>query len=213
MTDDRRGGIALIAGAAGAIVTMSIHPSGHDLFAPDQFATMARLAVVAHALALATVPVSFLGAMALSRRVSTPERLALAALVTYAFASVAVMSAAVVSGLVGPTLVRRILAAEPEAKPGWEIAFRYNGLLNQAFARVYVVASAAAIVLWSASILRSGALARGVGICGCLVGPAILIALLSGHLTLGVHGFGLVVLAQASWFIAVGTLLCRFREA
>jgi hypothetical protein len=209
MTDERRGGIALIAGAAGAIVTMSIHPSGHDLFAPGQFATMVRLAVIAHALALATVPVSFLGAMALSRRVATPERLALAALVTYAFASVAVMSAAVVSGLVGPTLVRRILAAEPPAKTGWEIAFRYNGLLNQAFALVYVVASSVAIVFWSASILRSGALARGVGIWGCVVGPVILIALLSGHLTLGVHGFGVVVLAQASWFIAVGALMCR----
>jgi hypothetical protein len=209
MTDDRRGGIALIAGAAGAIVTMSVHPSGHDLFAPGQFAAMARLAVVAHALALASVPVSFLGAMALSRRVATPERLALAALLTYAFASVAVMTAAIVSGFIGPTLVRRILEAEPSTKSGWEIALRYNGLLNQAFARVYVVASSVAVVLWSASILRSGALARGVGIWGCLVGPVIVIALLSGHLTLGVHGFGLVVLAQASWFIAVGALMLR----
>lgn len=209
MTDDRRGGIALIAGAAGGIVTMSIHPSGHDLFAPGQFTAMARLAVVAHALALASVPVSFLGAMALSRRLATPDRLALAALVTYAFASVAVMSAAVVSGLVGPTLVRQILAAEPPVKTGWEIVFRYNGLLNQAFARVYVVASSIAIIFWSASILRSSALARGVGIWGCLVGPMILIALFSGHLTLGVHGFGLVMLAQASWFIAVGALMLR----
>jgi len=209
MTDDRMGGIALIAGATGAIVTMSIHPSGHDLFAPGQFAAMARLTVVAHALALASVPVSFLGAMALSRRVATPERLALAALVTYAFASIAVMSAAVVSGLVGPTLVRQLLAAEPPAKAAWEIAFRYNGMLNQALARVYVVASSVAIVLWSASILRSGALAWGLGIWGCLVGPVILIALLSGHLTLGVHGFGLVVLAQASWLVAVGALMCR----
>jgi hypothetical protein len=41
------------------------------------------------------------------------------------------------------------------------------------------------------------------------VGPVIVIALLSGHLTLGVHGFGLVVLAQASWFIAVGALMLR----
>lgn len=209
MTDDRRGGIALIAGAAGSIVTMSIHPTGHDLFAPDRFATMERLAVVAHGLALACVPVSFLGAMALSRRVATPARLDLAALVTYAFASVAVMSAAVVSGFIGPTLVRRILAAEPSVKAGWEIALRYNGLLNQAFARVYVVASSAAIILWSASILRSGALARGVGIWGCVVGPLVLIALLSGHLTLGVHGFGLVVLAQASWLVTVGALMCR----
>jgi hypothetical protein len=34
----------------------------------------------------------------------------------------------------------------------------------------------------------------------------------SGHLRLDVHGFGLVVLGQAVWFITVGTLLWRLKE-
>ena len=33
----------------------------------------------------------------------------------------------------------------------------------------------------------------------------------SGHLRLDVHGFGLIVLAQALWFIVVGVLLLRLR--
>jgi hypothetical protein len=39
-----------------------------------------------------------------------------------------------------------------------------------------------------------------------------LIAVLSGHLKLNVHGFGLVVLGQAVWFLVVGDLLCRVRN-
>lgn len=203
------GGLALIAGTAGMLLTMALHPTGRDLLAPGQFAAMARLAVVAHALALATVPVAFLGALALSSRLAGPDRLAVAALVTYGFGLVAVTSAAVVSGLVSPTLVGQILATDAPARTAWEIALRYNGRLNQAFASVYVVASSAAILLWSVSALRGGALSRGVAVWGCVVGPAIAIALLSGHLGLGVHGFGLVVLAQASWFAWAGVLMSR----
>jgi hypothetical protein len=45
------------------------------------------------------------------------------------------------------------------------------------------------------------------------LGPLTVIALLSGHLRLNVHGFGLVVLGQAIWFVTVGVLLCRVKNA
>jgi hypothetical protein len=213
MTDNRMGGIALIAGSVAGIVTMSLHPTGHDLFAPGQLTPMTHLVIGVHALALVSLPVMFLGALALSRRLASPDRLAVAALVTYGFALVAVMIAAVASGLIVPGVARQIAAAEPAASEGLWILIHYTGQWNQACAQVFVVGSSAAIVLWSAAILRSGALARDVGIYGCLLGPSILIALFSGHLTLGVHGFGLVVLGQAIWYIVVGALLCRIPEA
>ncbi len=129
------------------------------------------------------------------------------------------MNAAVLSGLVGPGLLRQLVAAPPAAGESWRIAFHYTGHLNQAFARVFVVASSAAILLWSASIIRSVALApipsgltRGVGIYGCVLGPITVVGVLSGHLRLGVHGMGLVVLGQAVWLIVVGALLCRVRN-
>jgi len=210
MTDDRKGGIALIAGSAGMLVTMAFHPSGHDLFQPGQLDHMAHLAVAVHALALASLPVLFLGALALSRRVARPARYEVAGLVLYGFALAAAMCAAVMSGFVGSALAREIVDAVPPSE-AWRIVFHYNSHVNQGFAQVYVVASSLAIVLWSAAILRSAALARGVGIYGCVLGPIILLAVLSGHLRLGVHGFGLIVLGQAAWFIASGALLCRLR--
>ena len=170
---------------------------------------MALLLIGVHALAVASLPVMFLGALALSRRLASPDRLALAALVAYGFALVAVLVAAVVDGFVVPSLAREIMTAAPPATEGWRIALYYNGLLNQSFARVFLVASSTSIVLWSASISRSRTLPRGVAIYGLLVGPTVVIAVVSG-LRLDPHGAGLLILGQSVWYIAVGVLLSRF---
>jgi hypothetical protein len=87
--------------------------------------------------------------------------------------------------------------------------FAYTFVLNQGFARVYVVASSAAMVLWSVRALRLGGGWRGPGILGCLVGAAAAAGVLSGGLPLNVHGFGAVVVAQSAWTIWNATRLSR----
>ncbi len=213
MTDDRMSGWALIAGSVASIITMSLHPTGHDLFAPGQFHSMARLGVAVHALALVSLPVLLFGACGLSQRLASAGRLAFAALVTYGFALVAVMNAAVFSGLVAPGIAGRIIDAGDQGGDAWRIAFRYNGDLNQAFALVFVVASSTAILLWSIAILRNGVLSRSLGIYGCIFAPIALLAVLSGHLRLDVHGFGAIMLGQAIWFVSAGVQLCAEKKS
>src|ERR1700737_3221949 len=154
MADDRKGGIALIAGSLAGIVTMGLHPTVRDLFAPDKLAPMALLLIGVHALSVASMPVLFLGAFALSRRVASPDRIAIVALVVYGFALTAVLVAAVVDGFVVPGLAHKIMTTAPPESEVWRVALYYNGFLNQAFARVFLVASSISIVLWSASICR-----------------------------------------------------------
>ncbi len=204
-------GWALIAGSVANIITMTLHPTGHDLFAPGRFQSVARLGVAVHALALVSLPVLFLGGCGLTRHLASAGRLALAALLTYGFSLAAVMNAAVFGGLVAMRLAGRPIETGPQAD-GWRIAFRYTGDLNQAFALVFVVASSAAILLWSAAILRNGFLARGIGIYGCILAPITILAVLSGHLNLDVHGFGAIILGQAIWLISAGVQLCRADE-
>ncbi|HEV3375068.1 MAG TPA: hypothetical protein VG051_05140 [Candidatus Acidoferrum sp.] len=214
MTDDRRSGVALIAGSAGMIITMILHPTGK--VGPEGIDAMVRMLVGVHALALASMPVVFLGAWGLSRRVASADRLAMMALVLYAFATVAVMNAAVFDGLVAPNLIRQIVFTHDTAtagtSEGWRLAFNYNSQLNQAFARVYAVASSMAILLWSVVIVRDRALARGVGIYGCVLGAITVAGVFSGRLNPDVHGFGLIIFGQALWFILSGASLCRDRE-
>ena len=132
------------------------------------------------------------------------------ALVIYGFATVAVMIAATLSGLVAIPVLQKMVE-QPQASAQWQGFATYSGLLNQAFARIYTLLASIAIALWSVAIVRSRTLPRAAGIYGLVIAPVIFVAVASGHVRLDVHGFGAVVLLQAIWSIAVGAALYRTR--
>ncbi len=84
---------------------------------------------------------------------------------------------------------------------------RYTFIWNQAFAQVFVVASSAAIVAWSAAAWHGRTLPLGLAIYGCILGPVTALALFSGHLPLDAHRFGAVMLGQSIWFVIAGGVL------
>ena len=209
MKDNRLGGIALIVGAVSGMITMSLHPvAGAHPITPAQFEKLAALMIGVHVLAIAGVPFSFLGALALARRLDSPSRMALAALVIYSLGLVAVMIAPAMSGLVGTEVIRHMIAGGSGSEQ-WRTLMAYNFLINQAFAKIFVVASCSAVALWSLRIAQSRSFPVAIGIYGLLLGPVIVIAMLSGGLSLDVHGFDLIIFSQAIWFIVAGILLWR----
>jgi hypothetical protein len=212
MKDNRLGGIALIVGAISGMITMSLHPvAGPHPLTPDQFEKLAMFMVGVHVLAIAGIPFSFLGSLALTRRLDSPGRIAVTALVIYGLGLVAVMIAPAMSGLVGTEIIRKMIAHAPGGDQ-WRTLMEYNHLINQAFAQIFVVASCSAVVLWSFAIVKNRKLSMAIGIYGLLLGPAIVIAMMSGGLSLDVHGFGLIIFSQAIWFIVAGVLLFRSGE-
>ena len=208
--NDRLSGILLIAAALAGVVVMALHPTAHGLLSPDTGAHLTRVNVFVHSLALATVPVLFFGLLALTRRLGTTD-LSVAALVAWGFGGVAVTSAAVASGFVAPGVIARIVAKDGSQVPAAFLL--YTGLWNQGFAKVYLVASCGAILLWSAAILRNDdkgkRLPRGAGIAGLILAGSVLLAFFAGHLGLDVHGFGLMTLAQSIWLVWIGVTLLR----
>jgi hypothetical protein len=209
MTDNRKSALALIAGSLGMILTMAVHP--HGAVATAQVESMARNLTIVHSLALASLMVLFLGALGLSQRLKSADRFDTIGVVLFAFASIAVMNAAVMDGLVAPNVMRRIVEAGVGGGESWRVAFRYNFEVNQGFARLYAVTSSIAIIFWSLSIWRNRTLSRGLAIYGCVIGVASVIAVVAG-LGMDVHAFGAVVLGQAIWFVTAGMLLRREPE-
>jgi hypothetical protein len=207
MNDNRLSGIALIAASCGMIITMAVHPTGHITAA--QLEGTIRMLILVHSFALFLVPIQFLGAWGLSRRLIGTTRLEVIGLVFYAVALIAVMSAAVADGLVTPSVFRRIVeSADSEAAvKTWQMFSRYTFYWNQAYAQVFVAASSAAILTWSVAMLRNRRLSRGLGIYGCILSIATVAVLFSGHLPLDAHRFGAVVLGQAIWFFITAALL------
>jgi hypothetical protein len=213
MKDNRLGGIALIIGAVSGMITMSLHPvAGAHPITPAQFEKIAMLMIGVHVLAIAGVPFSFLGALALTRRLDSSGRVALAGLVIYGLGLVAIMIAPAISGLVGTEIIRHMIARGADSER-WRTLMEYNFLINQAFAKIFVVASCSAVAFWSLMIVKSRAFPIAPGIYGLLLGPVLVIAMISGGLSLDVHGFGLVIFGQAIWFIAAGVFLLRSKEA
>jgi hypothetical protein len=210
MNRDSIDGAALAAGTLASLVTMALHPHGGEALREGESLSRAGVAAVAsHSIAIAGIPLLLLGFWGLSRRLGWDSSLVRLALLAYALASVAVLCAAVMSGFVAPGVAMSIRAATPEGGKVVQSFFAYTFVLNQGFARVYVVASSAAMVLWSVRALRVGGGWRGPGILGCLVGAAAAAGVLSGGLPLNVHGFGAVVVAQSAWTIWIATRLYR----
>jgi hypothetical protein len=215
MTDDGKGGVALLVATAAGLATMALHPTPHDLFGAEGPLRAARLGAFVHGLAIASAPLSFLGGLAIFRRTAAADRLSLAALVCYGLSLIAVVVAAAVSGFV----VTQLALIDHQAAAGGahetipRALYQLAGLLNQAFAKIYAVASSAALLLWSLSIFRGRTLPRGLALYGLAVSPVLIALVATGSLRLDVHGFGLVVLVQAIWFTAAAVLLLRAKVA
>src|SRR5882672_6967154 len=106
MTDDRKSGIALIAGSFGGILTMAIHPTAGGPLTPDQVARLATTSAIAHSLAMVSFVLIFLGACGLARRIAAADRIAFSGLVVYGVACVAVLIATSVSGFIVPDMMK-----------------------------------------------------------------------------------------------------------
>jgi hypothetical protein len=213
MTDDRKSGIALIAGSLGGILTMAIHPTGAASLTADQVAHLAVASAAAHSLAMVSFVVLFLGGCGLARSIGAPDRIAFSAIVTYGFACVAVFIATAVSGFIVPSIMRHMILDVPATAQQWTIVIDGIFQINQAFARIYSVAASLAIILWSVSALRNGGLGRGVATYGCVIAPLIIVGIVIGHLRLNVHAMAMVVLGQAIWSVIVGAQLYSRRPS
>ena len=212
MSDDQLCGAALVAGSIGTIITMSLHPSGHVPAA--QLESMIGVLIAVHALAIASVPVLFMGTLGLSLRLRSNHRAAMTALAIYSVALIAVINAAVADGLVTPNVLRQIVlaAGTQPAAATWGAISHYNFFVNQAFAQVFVAGSSVALILWSIAAWPGRELPRGLCAYGCVVGTVASVAMLAGHLPLDVHHFGIVILSQAIWLTSAGVTMLRNRD-
>jgi hypothetical protein len=212
MNDKRLGGLALILGAISGIVTLTFHPSGaaHPV-TPGQFEALVAIIIGVHALALSGLPLSFAGALALTHQLDSRFRIAILGLVVYGFGLVAMMIAATLSGLVIPHLLRQLIA-DRAASGEWHRLMDYTHSLNQAFAQIGAFGFSIAILLWSVAVISRQNRELILGVYGIVCAIAVCVALMFGVLNMELHGFRVITLAQAMWFILAGIYLWRLRS-
>ena len=176
MKDNRLGGLALLAGAVVSILVMLFHPGGAHHVTKAEFENLIALIIGVHALAIAGLPVSFAGALVLTRRLDCPGRIAVIGLIVYGFGLLAEMAAAAMSGLVTPRVLREMVAHTP-AREQWRTLLDFTHSINQAFAQIGAVAFCVAILLWSVAMIRRRVFPVGLAVYGLVSNVAILTAL------------------------------------
>ena len=208
---DRPGAVALLLGFGAGLVTMIMHPTGHDVIAKATAGGDNALNSGLHLLALAGQVLLVYGALVLTGRLRMRRDLATIAFIAFVLASVAIAIAAVASGLLAPLSVRSIGGADEARRAAMMHDLAYTGLINQAFAKVHVLFSCLAIALWSLAMLLGRDLSKGLAFLGLLLATPLAIAVATGALTLDIHGFLLVVLMQGAWFTTAAVHLWRGR--
>lgn len=198
---NRSAAVALVLGVLAGLVTMAFHPTGRDVIAHASAGEANTLTGAVHTLALFGQALLVSGTLALTWHLRARRDLAIAAFVHFAFASLAIMLAGAASGFLGPMSVSGMGEVEEMRRAAMLADLTYSGIINQAFARLSVLFSCVAITLWSAAILIGRELPGGLGVFGIALGVGLGGSVLAGLLPLDIHGFGLVVLLQGTWFV------------
>ena len=168
---------------------------------------MALVIRLVHGFALLTLPILFLGVLALTRYLQGPDRIALVALIFYGSALTALLIAGCMDGFVGPAVMSKLVAGDPMTDAR-RLFLDYTWTINQSLAGIFTLGACIAIFLWSAEIWRSRLLSRPLAAYGAVLAIGISLVYLSGRLPLTAHGFGIVTLAQSLWLMLAGVGLC-----
>lgn len=206
MTERRAFGTATVLGAGLFVITMGLHPSGGSL---ERIRAISSVVVGTHALAVVSLVVITIGFVGLTSRLSDSRFLARSAMITFAAGAIAAMCAGVMNGFALPALAAHHAESDAATLETLSVVLGYNHALNGAFARVFMIASAVAAVLWSIAIVRTRVLPAWIGVAGILAGIAASGLVIVGAVGVDVHDFGLFVFAFAGWAVAVGFLQMR----
>ncbi len=211
MRDYRRAGHALLLGVLLPLAILWMHPTAHDLTA-DSGSRLATVNHVVHGIAIAAQPLVLLGLVGLTQLLECSATATLALLV-YAMGVMATVVAAVMSGFVASDVIVEFRAADAAATGLLQSHLAYTHYLNQAFAKVAVVAQGVSLILWAIALRASGRLHPLTPVVGGVVGAMLALGVVQGTLALDVRGILLATGLQAVWLVFVALQLRRLAPA
>lgn len=189
-TGDRAAGIALIGAAAASMLALAHHPT--SLHAGPMIG-------IVHGAMILFVALMAFGFTHVARLRGLERPAVLAGLVAYGIGAFGTVGAALISGFVSPALATHAPDASHEL-------FDLAWAMNQALAKLGVVAMGLAYMLWSLDLWRQS---KPVALFGLLAGgvPAVLLA--GGWIGMHLHAAILIYGGQVLWATLIGWLLLR----
>lgn len=195
--NDRVAGGILVAASLASMLVMAHHPSDAHQMAMGQ---------IVHGAMIAIVGLTALGLVQFARALGLDRLTVLGGLIAYAVALFADTGAATINGFVVTNLVAHGVSDRTTFLLAWEA--------NQALARLGVVATGVAFLLWSVGLVaRRGWMARALGTLGILAGALPMVLLATGMMRMNLHGAIPIYAGQALWMALAGLYLWSGRLA
>ncbi len=197
MTDDARtGGWILAVASVVTVVAMAHHPSGaHGL---------GGIAALVHPAMMLLLALLFFGFTLYARRRGLDHAPVLGGLLAYAISLVAHLGAATINGFVVPALAAR--GADAVGHDVFVLCWE----INQALARLGVVATGAAFVLWAVDLWRTpGWITRAAALGGLFAGALPAAAMIAGLSGMTLKTAIVVYALHAAWTLLIGVLMLR----
>ena len=207
MTTNNKAALALIIGTLSGLITMFLHPSGREVVASLADGGHGNLNKFAHSLALFGQPLLLMGTLTFTLRFSRQRDVAIGAFILFAWASAAIMLATAMSGFVATDVLANGIS-QRASEDAVDSALHYTGLLNRAFANIYIAFSALAILVWSVAVLRANEFSRALGLYG-VISAVVCMMLVPDNRGVSIHGFLAVVACQGIWYVWVAVTLRR----
>jgi hypothetical protein len=188
------------------LLAISHHPhvQNHDrLQAMREIAAVSHLAGWIHGLAIGCcLLIAYCLGDLVGKRIPAP--LMRPAAVVYAAGITSWITAATVDGWVLERLASSLAQETPADLDGNARLFTMCMAWVVSSTNVGVVLTSVGIFVASAGLFRSGRSSQIVGILGLLVGAALSLSILAGHLTMDGHGAGVAVGSQGLWLVSLG---------
>lgn len=166
-----------------------------------------------HAVAIASVLAYAFGYASLATRLDLRRPLVLASLTTYLIGCVAMIGATTLDGFVSGDLAAMFVAASPDSvKQGYNL-IAFTGVALTDVARVGWVLQALAGIGWSAVLLGTRGLQRGLGAIGLLSGALVVTTVVVAGANMDLTAILSILGAQAIWNLAAALLLVRNKIA
>ncbi len=199
----------LILGVFLMVVTMVLHPTGGSF---ERLLANADIGIVAHSLAILSVPFSALGFLGLTQILGQQRFFTRLAFAIMTIGLLAAMLAATLNGLALPLFVKKYADASPETIEAIRPIFHYNMALNHGFDYILIAAMFLSTVLWSIPIIRTKTLPAWIGYFGILLVAAFLTALLLGFFFLDLYGFRIFIFGWVAWIAVTAFRLPRAKK-
>jgi hypothetical protein len=206
-----RAGILICVGAALTVFAVAHHPTVAGRPPAEAIVEIVRLAQMdrlVHGSLIVILGGLLYGFTVFSLRRGLHRETVVAALIAYAVGILSSIGAAVIDGFITPDVAAHYAGASQENIFVAARLLSYGGLAIQELTKLGMSAMSLAMLLWSASLMRTPGALRYTGILGSLAALIpIGVLITQSHIT--PSSLGIIVLAQGIWYVAIAALLIR----